>query len=168
MATDDDAAALLRHRCNVYVAQVAAMENSKASRADWLRGSITRNATVGFAYWIERSLADHPWRVHSPDAADIVYVNASFSYTAKPELSTFHSALQEVHLCRRAGHSASHCAALGLRQSEGGDDACQPQRFASGDCHQVECAARQRLAARRMPRTAEVRPRCMCRAILSL
>ena len=58
----DDAAALLSHRCNVYVAQLS----SKAHLA-YLSGSVTRNFTVGAHHWIQRALETHPWRVTLPD-----------------------------------------------------------------------------------------------------
>ena len=134
MVHSDDADYLWSHRCGVYVAQLEASASMTA------RASRHASSVIGVHYWLQQALKDHPWRVGSADAADIIIVNASFSATTVAEKATYDAALRELHNCS----SCTRCR----------NGYTPPLRFAVGDCKQAECASRQHLAARFLPTAA--------------
>ena len=163
---NDDAARLLSHRCKIHAAQLASLPTDSM-----LSGIGTAHSNMGQHHWIDRALRDHPWRVSDPQLADVQYVNASFALVAardsRRDAAALNSMLFELHDCsafaRKTNRSAAaHCASLGQRPERptaappGDTTTCRrrPLRFAYGDCHQSECAARQGHAPLIMPRTA--------------
>ena len=82
------------HRCRIYVHQP-----SSASR---LTDAEHRNDQYAVHWWLQHALQGHPWRVHSPVAADVIYFNGSLTYGRKA------AARWDLRLNNRTGPAHEH------------------------------------------------------------
>ena len=64
-------------RCNIYVEQPAEAGNL-TDMSDMEHRDI-----YAVHWWLQRSLAVHPWRVHERNLAQVVFFNASFTYSRR-------------------------------------------------------------------------------------
>ena len=68
-----DAASFLEaHRCRIYVHQPAL--------ADQFTDAERKHDQYAVHWWLQHALQAHPWRVSTPQRADVVFFNASFTY----------------------------------------------------------------------------------------
>ena len=68
-----DAAGFLEaHRCRIYVHQPGV--------ADQFTDAERKHDQYAVHWWLQRALQAHPWRVSTPQRADVVFFNASFTY----------------------------------------------------------------------------------------
>ena len=68
-----DAASFLEaHRCRIYVHQPGV--------ADQFTDAERKHDQYAVHWWLQRALQAHPWRVRTPQGADVVFFNASFTY----------------------------------------------------------------------------------------